>query len=93
MHGYTRPQACLKLDAGKVTSSHGVFALAEPYKPYGNITMSSFYNALLSSFSSITGRYDIKGQVASAGLWKVYSGTRKTTGQQVAIFVSFANLA
>ncbi|CAG8692310.1 710_t:CDS:10, partial [Funneliformis caledonium] len=31
-------------------------------------------------------QYEIAEQVASAGLWKIFAGTKKTTGQKVAIF-------
>jgi hypothetical protein len=53
-------------------------------------TMSSALYSFISSITNnITSRYDVKSQIASAGLWKIYSANRKTTGQQVAIFVSF----
>ncbi|CAG8719114.1 6005_t:CDS:10, partial [Acaulospora morrowiae] len=32
-------------------------------------------------------QYDVGEQVASAGLWKIYAGIKKTTGQKVAIFM------
>ncbi|RIA86529.1 kinase-like domain-containing protein [Glomus cerebriforme] len=32
-------------------------------------------------------QYDLGEQVASAGLWKIYTGTKKTTGQKVAVFM------
>lgn len=50
---------------------------------------SALYSFINSITNNITSRYDVKSQIASAGLWKIYSASRKTTGQQVAIFVSF----
>ncbi|KAG2171698.1 hypothetical protein INT43_008078 [Umbelopsis isabellina] len=50
---------------------------------------SALYSFISSITNNITSRYDVKSQIASAGLWKIYSANRKTTGQQVAIFVSF----
>ena len=38
--------------------------------------------------TNVVRNYDIGEQVASAGLWKIYAGTKKTTGQKVAVFVS-----
>ncbi|CAG8707455.1 4677_t:CDS:2, partial [Scutellospora calospora] len=37
--------------------------------------------------TSVLRQYDIGEQIASAGLWKIYSGTKKTTGQKVAVFI------
>ncbi|OBZ83333.1 SCY1-like protein 2 [Choanephora cucurbitarum] len=48
---------------------------------------SAFYSFINSITSSLTSRYDIKNQISTAGLWKIYQGERKTTGQKVAIFV------
>ncbi|CAG8840591.1 10026_t:CDS:2, partial [Gigaspora margarita] len=36
--------------------------------------------------ASVLRQYNIGEQIASAGLWKIYSGTKKTTGQKVDIF-------
>jgi phage-related protein len=55
-----------------------------------NKTMSSaFYSFINSVTNSITSRYDIKQQVSSAGLWKIYQGVRKTTGKKVSLFVCY----
>ncbi|KAH8555690.1 hypothetical protein BGW37DRAFT_145317 [Umbelopsis sp. PMI_123] len=48
---------------------------------------SALYSFINSITNNITSRYDVKSQIASAGLWKIYSASRKTTGQQVAIFI------
>ncbi|KAL0083190.1 kinase-like domain-containing protein [Phycomyces blakesleeanus] len=48
---------------------------------------SAFYSFLNSITNSITSRYEIKSQISSVGLWKIYLGVRKTTGKQVAIFI------
>jgi hypothetical protein len=32
----------------------------------------------------------VGGQIASAGLWKIHRGTKRTTGQEVAVFVSLS---
>ncbi|KAI9008823.1 kinase-like domain-containing protein [Phycomyces nitens] len=48
---------------------------------------SAFYSFLNSITNSITSRYEIKSQISSVGLWKIYLGIRKTTGKQVAIFI------
>ncbi|CAB5204584.1 unnamed protein product [Rhizophagus irregularis] len=32
-------------------------------------------------------QYDLGEQVASSGLWKIFAGTKKTTGQKVAVFM------
>ncbi|RHZ80326.1 hypothetical protein Glove_137g49 [Diversispora epigaea] len=37
--------------------------------------------------TAVLRQYDIGEQVASAGLWKIYGGTKKTTGQKVAVFM------
>ncbi|CAG8554153.1 15971_t:CDS:10 [Rhizophagus irregularis] len=37
-------------------------------------------------------QYDLGEQVASSGLWKIFAGTKKTTGQKVAVFVGIRNL-
>lgn len=49
---------------------------------------AAIYSFINSITNSITSRYDIKAQISSAGLWKIYLGLRKTTGKHVAIFVS-----
>ncbi|KAF9164746.1 hypothetical protein DFQ26_001092 [Actinomortierella ambigua] len=36
--------------------------------------------------NAITKNYEVGGQIASAGLWKIHRGTKRTTGQEVAIF-------
>ncbi|KAI8050149.1 kinase-like domain-containing protein [Gilbertella persicaria] len=48
---------------------------------------SAFYSFINSITNSITSRYDIKNQISTAGLWKIYQGERKTTGQKVALFI------
>ncbi|OZJ04724.1 hypothetical protein BZG36_01781 [Bifiguratus adelaidae] len=55
--------------------------------------MSAFYSFVNSLTNSVTSKYDIKGQVGSAGLWKIYSATRKTTNQQVSVFIFEKKLA
>ncbi|KAI8336734.1 hypothetical protein BC941DRAFT_427951 [Chlamydoabsidia padenii] len=50
---------------------------------------SAFYSFINSLTNSITSRYDIKQQISTAGLWKIYDGVHKTTHNKVAIFVSF----
>ncbi|CAG8521494.1 7430_t:CDS:2, partial [Diversispora eburnea] len=37
--------------------------------------------------TAVLRQYDLGDQVASAGLWKIYGGTKKTTGQKVAVFM------
>lgn len=48
---------------------------------------AAIYSFINSITNSITSRYDIKAQISSAGLWKIYLGLRKTTGKHVAIFI------
>ncbi|KAI8072572.1 hypothetical protein BC940DRAFT_143573 [Gongronella butleri] len=48
---------------------------------------SSFYSFVQSVTNSLTSKYDIKGQISTAGLWKIYQGVHKTTQQPVAIFI------
>ncbi|ORY91232.1 hypothetical protein BCR43DRAFT_100586 [Syncephalastrum racemosum] len=48
---------------------------------------SAIYSFLSSITNSITSRYDVKSQIATAGLWKIFLGLRKTTGQHVAVFI------
>ncbi|ORZ25034.1 kinase-like domain-containing protein [Absidia repens] len=48
---------------------------------------SAFYSFLNSLTNSITSRYDIKQQISTAGLWKIYDGVHKTTNNKVAIFI------
>lgn len=48
---------------------------------------SAFYSFISSITNSITSRYDIKQQISSSGLWKIYQGERKTTGKKVALFI------
>lgn len=48
---------------------------------------SAFYSFISSITNPITSRYDIKSQVSSSGLWKIYQGERKTTGKKVSLFV------
>ncbi|KAI9266814.1 kinase-like domain-containing protein [Phascolomyces articulosus] len=48
---------------------------------------SAIYSFINSITNSITSRYDIKAQISTAGLWKIYLGLRKTTGKHVAIFI------
>ncbi|KAI8988969.1 kinase-like domain-containing protein [Pilobolus umbonatus] len=48
---------------------------------------SVIYSFINSVTNSITSRYDIKAQISSAGLWKIYQGERKTTGKKVALFI------
>jgi phage-related protein len=52
---------------------------------------SAFYSFISSITNSITSRYDIKQQISSSGLWKIYQGERKTTGKKVALFASINN--
>ncbi|KAI8146138.1 kinase-like domain-containing protein [Fennellomyces sp. T-0311] len=42
---------------------------------------AAIYSFLNSITNSITSRYDIKSQISTAGLWKIYLGLRKTTGK------------
>ncbi|KAL7311435.1 Protein kinase domain-containing protein ppk32 [Mucor circinelloides] len=48
---------------------------------------SAFYSFISSITNSLTSKYDIKHQISSAGLWKIYQGERKTTGKKVALFI------
>jgi SCY1-like protein 2 len=48
---------------------------------------AAFYSFINSVTNSITSKYDIKSQISSSGLWKIYQGERKTTGKKVALFV------
>lgn len=48
---------------------------------------SAIYSFINSLTNSITSRYDVKGQISTAGLWKIHHGVHKTTNKQVAIFV------
>ncbi|KAI9353080.1 hypothetical protein BD770DRAFT_139768 [Pilaira anomala] len=48
---------------------------------------SAFYSFISSITNPITSRYDIKSQVSSSGLWKIYQGERKTTGKKVSLFI------
>ncbi|KAI1302427.1 hypothetical protein EDD11_005618 [Mortierella claussenii] len=36
--------------------------------------------------NAITKNYEVGGQIGSSGLWKIHRGTKRTTGQEVAIF-------
>lgn len=56
------------------------------FLPRGTMS-SAIYSFLNSITNSITSRYDVKSQIATAGLWKIFLGLRKTTGQHVAVFV------
>ncbi|KAI8644817.1 kinase-like domain-containing protein [Parasitella parasitica] len=48
---------------------------------------SAFYSFISSITNSLTSKYDIKHQISSSGLWKIYQGERKTTGKKVALFI------
>ncbi|CEG63141.1 Putative SCY1 protein kinase [Rhizopus microsporus] len=48
---------------------------------------SAFYSFINSITNSITSKYDIKSQISTSGLWKIYKGERKTTGKKVALFI------
>ncbi|GAN06975.1 SCY1 protein kinase [Mucor ambiguus] len=48
---------------------------------------SAFYSFISSITNTLTSKYDIKHQISSAGLWKIYQGERKTTGKKVALFI------
>ncbi|KAL1926285.1 hypothetical protein VTP01DRAFT_5982 [Rhizomucor pusillus] len=48
---------------------------------------SAIYSFINSITNSISTRYEIKSQISTAGLWKIYLGIRKTTGKHVAIFI------
>ncbi|CAO3672144.1 unnamed protein product [Rhizopus microsporus] len=48
---------------------------------------SAFYSFINSITNSITSKYDIKLQISTSGLWKIYKGERKTTGKKVALFI------
>ncbi|KAL1920237.1 uncharacterized protein VTP21DRAFT_1383 [Calcarisporiella thermophila] len=50
--------------------------------------MSAAMYAFLKSFSNpITSRYEIGPQVASSGLWKIHTATRKGSNQKVSVFI------
>lgn len=53
---------------------------------------SAFYSFINSITNSVTSKYDVKSQISSSGLWKIYQGERKTTGKKVALFVSSSAL-
>ncbi|KAG0276730.1 hypothetical protein BGZ95_007125 [Linnemannia exigua] len=42
--------------------------------------------------NAITKNYEVGGQIASAGLWKIHRGTKRTTGQEVAVFIFEKNI-
>ncbi|KAF9930396.1 hypothetical protein FBU30_000527 [Linnemannia zychae] len=42
--------------------------------------------------NAITKNYEVGGQIASAGLWKIHRGVKRTTGQEVAVFIFEKNV-
>ncbi|KAI9271354.1 hypothetical protein BY458DRAFT_509756 [Sporodiniella umbellata] len=48
---------------------------------------AAFYSFINSVTNPITSKYEIKSQISTSGLWKIYRGQRKTSGKEVALFV------
>lgn len=37
--------------------------------------------------NAVTREYEIKSEIGSSGLWRIYSGAKKSTGQSATVFV------
>lgn len=96
--GWIRCCRCLQgfitdTSSGHISTAHNRKATALlhdktlVFSPLLHTMSSAFYSFISSITNTLTSKYDIKHQISSAGLWKIYQGERKTTGKKVALFV------